>query len=211
MAAWLALGPFGAVGAVGEQPHAGAAHQVAQRHEPREGLLQLAELLVVVQLLRGQRLARREQPADGPEALQDALRVVEPLDADAEGVVGDLGGSSLELVRLTAGEVGRGATLPLGPFALADARGFDHLGNPIKFLREPAQERLSGRAEALGLELQYLPLAETDPAAKAAMQKTVADIGLVADFQYGSRKLRRGSFSPQGCCSSNPATTFSMA
>jgi len=43
----------------------------------------------------------------------------------ADGVVGDLGGSSLELVRLTAGEVGRGATLPLGPFALADERGFD--------------------------------------------------------------------------------------
>ena len=43
----------------------------------------------------------------------------------ADGVVGDLGGSSLELVRLAKGEVGRGATLPLGPFALADARGFD--------------------------------------------------------------------------------------
>ena len=43
----------------------------------------------------------------------------------ADGVVGDLGGSSLELVRLTNGEVGRGTTLPLGPFALADARGFD--------------------------------------------------------------------------------------
>jgi exopolyphosphatase / guanosine-5'-triphosphate,3'-diphosphate pyrophosphatase len=43
----------------------------------------------------------------------------------ADGVVGDLGGSSLELVRLADGEVGRGATLNLGPFALADARGFD--------------------------------------------------------------------------------------
>ena len=43
----------------------------------------------------------------------------------ADGVVGDLGGSSLELVRLSGGEVGRGATFPLGPFALADERGFD--------------------------------------------------------------------------------------
>ncbi|TAJ58417.1 Ppx/GppA phosphatase family protein [Brevundimonas sp.] len=43
----------------------------------------------------------------------------------ADGVAGDLGGSSLELVRLADGEVGRGVTLPLGPFALADARGFD--------------------------------------------------------------------------------------
>src|SRR5579872_6343705 len=73
---------------------------------------------------------------------------------DAEGVVGDLGGSSLELVRLNgvsgasgpggslgsdlggdlAGELGdelgdelgAGATLPLGPFALGAPRPLDH-------------------------------------------------------------------------------------
>jgi len=43
----------------------------------------------------------------------------------ADGVVGDLGGSSLELVRLKDGQVGRGTSLPLGPFALTDAHGFD--------------------------------------------------------------------------------------
>jgi exopolyphosphatase / guanosine-5'-triphosphate,3'-diphosphate pyrophosphatase len=37
---------------------------------------------------------------------------------DAKGVVGDLGGSSLELVRLAEGETPTGVTLPLGPFAL---------------------------------------------------------------------------------------------
>ena len=37
---------------------------------------------------------------------------------NATGVVGDLGGSSLELTRLDAGAPGRGVTLPLGPFAL---------------------------------------------------------------------------------------------
>jgi len=37
---------------------------------------------------------------------------------DAEGVVGDLGGSSLELVRLNGFSNIEGATLPLGPFAL---------------------------------------------------------------------------------------------
>lgn len=36
----------------------------------------------------------------------------------AHGVVGDLGGSSLELVRLGDGEPGVGVTLPLGPLAL---------------------------------------------------------------------------------------------
>ncbi|MDO9587924.1 MAG: Ppx/GppA phosphatase family protein [Brevundimonas sp.] len=43
----------------------------------------------------------------------------------ADGVAGDLGGSSLELVRLANGTVERGVTLPLGPFALADEKGFD--------------------------------------------------------------------------------------
>ena len=36
----------------------------------------------------------------------------------AEGVVGDLGGSSLELVRIAGGRPAAGVTLPLGPFAL---------------------------------------------------------------------------------------------
>jgi exopolyphosphatase/guanosine-5'-triphosphate,3'-diphosphate pyrophosphatase len=53
---------------------------------------------------------------------------------DAQGVVGDLGGSSLELTRVDEGEVGHGVTLPLGPFALGAGRTYD-----------PAK----GRAEAL--------------------------------------------------------------
>ena len=60
----------------------------------------------------------------------------------ADGVVGDLGGSSLELVRLTQGQVGRGITLPLGPFALADARGFD-----ADRVRETIAERLKPAGE----------------------------------------------------------------
>ncbi len=60
----------------------------------------------------------------------------------ADGVVGDLGGSSLELVRLAAAEVGRGVTLPLGPFALADARGFD-----ADRLRETIADRLQAAAD----------------------------------------------------------------
>ncbi len=44
---------------------------------------------------------------------------------DAEGVVGDLGGSSLELIRLTGAVPDEGATLPLGPFALGAPRLLD--------------------------------------------------------------------------------------
>ena len=43
----------------------------------------------------------------------------------ATGVVGDLGGASLELVRLEAAGAGAGVTLPLGPFSLGLTDGFD--------------------------------------------------------------------------------------
>ncbi|MEJ0024187.1 MAG: hypothetical protein WDN76_12830 [Alphaproteobacteria bacterium] len=43
---------------------------------------------------------------------------------DAMGIVGDLGGSSLELVRVDPKGPGRGETFPLGPFALMDG-GFN--------------------------------------------------------------------------------------
>jgi exopolyphosphatase / guanosine-5'-triphosphate,3'-diphosphate pyrophosphatase len=44
---------------------------------------------------------------------------------DAQGVVGDLGGSSLELIRLGVSGADDGATLPLGPFALGAPRPLD--------------------------------------------------------------------------------------
>lgn len=44
---------------------------------------------------------------------------------DSRGVVADLGGASLELSRIGQGQVGPGATLPLGPFAIAPPNGFD--------------------------------------------------------------------------------------
>ena len=43
----------------------------------------------------------------------------------ATGVVGDLGGASLELIRLEATGAGLGVTLPLGPFSLGLSDGFD--------------------------------------------------------------------------------------
>jgi exopolyphosphatase/guanosine-5'-triphosphate,3'-diphosphate pyrophosphatase len=58
---------------------------------------------------------------------------------DAEGVVGDLGGSSLELVRLNAGHPGLGISLPLGPFALGQGRPFDAAA-----VRREAARRLNG-------------------------------------------------------------------
>ena len=58
------------------------------------------------------------------EARYAALGVVAGEPA-AEGVVGDLGGSSLELIRLNGAGPDDGATLPLGPFALGAPRTLD--------------------------------------------------------------------------------------
>ena len=44
---------------------------------------------------------------------------------DSSGLAGDLGGASLELVRLEDGEPGEGVTLPLGPVAFKDTGRFD--------------------------------------------------------------------------------------
>lgn len=54
----------------------------------------------------------------GPEEARYAALGVIAGHPDAEGVAGDLGGSSLELVPVSRGAPGAGLTLPLGPFAL---------------------------------------------------------------------------------------------
>lgn len=56
------------------------------------------------------------------EALYAALGVIAG-SPQAEGVVADLGGSSLELTPVSDGRPGRGVTLPLGPFAMGDVEG----------------------------------------------------------------------------------------
>jgi len=60
---------------------------------------------------------------------------------DATGVVGDLGGSSLELVRMSHGEPAAGVTLPLGPFALGAPGEID-----LAAVRATVAERLSAAA-----------------------------------------------------------------
>jgi exopolyphosphatase/guanosine-5'-triphosphate,3'-diphosphate pyrophosphatase len=58
------------------------------------------------------------------EARYGALGVIAGA-PDSHGLVGDLGGASLELVRVSDGTPGRGITLPLGPFAFGDSGRFD--------------------------------------------------------------------------------------
>jgi exopolyphosphatase/guanosine-5'-triphosphate,3'-diphosphate pyrophosphatase len=60
---------------------------------------------------------------------------------NASGIVGDLGGSSLELVRISHGEPAEGVTLPLGPFALGAPGEIDPAA-----VRATVAERLSTAA-----------------------------------------------------------------
>ncbi|MFC5295430.1 exopolyphosphatase [Bosea minatitlanensis] len=53
------------------------------------------------------------------EAVLSGLGVISGFD-DPDGVVGDLGGGSLELISVKGGEVGPGASVPLGGLALLD-------------------------------------------------------------------------------------------
>jgi exopolyphosphatase/guanosine-5'-triphosphate,3'-diphosphate pyrophosphatase len=58
------------------------------------------------------------------EARHSALGVLAGAPA-SRGLVGDLGGASLELIRLEDGQPGDGVTLPLGPFSFKDAARLD--------------------------------------------------------------------------------------
>jgi exopolyphosphatase/guanosine-5'-triphosphate,3'-diphosphate pyrophosphatase len=66
---------------------------------------------------------------------------------DAEGVVGDLGGSSLELVRLNEHDPEAGVTLPLGPFALGAPRPLDadRIRRVVEASLAPHANRFSAR------------------------------------------------------------------
>ena len=63
---------------------------------------------------------------------------------ESVGLAGDLGGASLELVRLENGAPGEGVTLPLGPFAFRDSGRFD----PDR-VRGQVERRLKPYAESL--------------------------------------------------------------
>ena len=62
---------------------------------------------------------------------------------DSRGVVGDLGGSSLELTTIDEGKVGFGITLPLGPFALGAPAAFDPVAVHAKVERQLDQVDIS--------------------------------------------------------------------
>ena len=97
-----------------------------------------AETGLQVQVLSGEEEARRA-----------ALGVLAGI-PHASGVVGDLGGSSLELVPIGDGEVGRGVTLPLGPFSLGESLDLDGRRAEIADRLAPAREFRADTLYAVG-------------------------------------------------------------
>jgi exopolyphosphatase/guanosine-5'-triphosphate,3'-diphosphate pyrophosphatase len=84
----------------------------------------------------------------GPEEARYAALGVLAGDPSARGVAGDLGGSSLELIRLNGDAApADGATLPLGPFALGAPRplDIDRTRRAINAALAPVAGRFAGR------------------------------------------------------------------
>ncbi len=76
---------------------------------------------------------------DGAREAELAALGVISFEPRAEGVIGDMGGGSLELVQVRAGELGDAASLPIGAFSLMRASGGD-----IKRARAVARDAVAG-------------------------------------------------------------------
>lgn len=81
----------------------------------------------------------------GEEEARYAALGVAAGDPEASGVVGDLGGSSLELTPIDKGVPGKGKTFAVGPFALGD------LGDDRSAIRAEVEQRMAG-ADAFASE-----------------------------------------------------------
>ncbi len=85
----------------------------------------------------------RVRVLSGEEEARYAAMGVLAGDPDARGLTADMGGSSLELIRIGGATLKPGVTLPLGPFSLADPAGFDAgrlrtvIANRLKPVAEP--------------------------------------------------------------------------
>ncbi|HEY3796965.1 MAG TPA: Ppx/GppA phosphatase family protein [Caulobacteraceae bacterium] len=69
----------------------------------------------------------------------------------ASGLVGDLGGASLELIKLERGAPGDGVTLPLGPFSFKERFDADRVRSQVERKLKPHADRLhAGTFHAVG-------------------------------------------------------------
>jgi exopolyphosphatase/guanosine-5'-triphosphate,3'-diphosphate pyrophosphatase len=105
----------------------------------------------------------------------------------ADGVLADLGGGSLELVRLDAGRVGQAATLPIGVIRLADRAQGDLLR--ARAIVTTALEETPFIAEAEGRDL-YLSGGAFRALARIHIMQTGYPLNMVHHYTIGREEAR---------------------
>src|SRR5471030_3133506 len=102
----------------------------------------------------------------------------------SRGVVGDLGGASLELTRLAGGEPGLGVTLPLGPFAFGDGARFD-----VERVRDFVERRLAPVAGAFNAPTLNAVGGAWRNLALLHMKMSDYPLGIVHQYELNRREL----------------------
>lgn len=105
----------------------------------------------------------------------------------ADGVLADLGGGSLELVRLDAGRVGQAATIPIGVIRLADRAGGDLLR--ARAIVTQALEETPFIGEAEGRDL-YLSGGAFRALARIHIMQTGYPLNMVHHYTIGREEAR---------------------
>ncbi len=105
----------------------------------------------------------------------------------ADGVLADLGGGSLELVRLDAGRVGETVTLPVGVIRLADRSGGDLL--KARAIVTSALEEAPFLADAAGRDL-YLSGGAFRALARIHIMQTGYPLNMVHHYTIGREEAR---------------------
>ncbi len=105
----------------------------------------------------------------------------------ADGVLADLGGGSLELVRLEAGSIGQAATIPAGVIRLADRAGGDLL--KARAIMTAELERTPFIADAAGRDL-YLSGGAFRALARIHIAQTGYPLNMVHHYTIGREEAR---------------------
>ncbi len=105
----------------------------------------------------------------------------------ADGILADLGGGSLELIRLDAGKVGQAATLPVGVIRLADRSGEDLL--KARTIVTAELEAVPFAAEAAGKDL-YVSGGAFRALARIHIAQTGYPLNIVHHYTIGREEAR---------------------
>ncbi|HQU03103.1 MAG TPA: Ppx/GppA family phosphatase [Acidocella sp.] len=105
----------------------------------------------------------------------------------ADGILADLGGGSLELVRLEAGKIGRSATLPVGVIRLADRSGGDLM--KARQIVTAALQDAPFTGEAAGRDL-YLSGGAFRALARIHIMQTGYPLNMVHHYTIGREEAR---------------------